>query len=90
VTASATVTYWLGLKAALNTLPINPEVAGREIDQLPTLGVDPELVRQSQLVVEKMRASGVSLQSLSGFTILFHDPWSQLTEVEALGRVAVE
>lgn len=89
VTASATVTYWLGLKAALRPVPINPETAAREIDRLPTLGVDPALVREGQLAVEKMRAAGASIRSVSGFAVLFHFPRSQLTEAEALSRAAV-
>lgn len=65
VTASATVTYWLGLKAALSPQPINPEAAARDIDHLPTLGVDPDLLRQSRLVVEKMRAATATAHALS-------------------------
>jgi hypothetical protein len=71
VTASATVTYWLGLKAALNPQPINPEAAARDIDHLPTLGVDPDLVRQGQLVVEKMRAATGTAHTLSETPVLF-------------------
>jgi hypothetical protein len=89
VTAAATITYWLGLKAALRPLPIDPGVAAREIDRLPTLGVDPVLVRESQFVVEKMRTASASIRSLSGFAVLFHFPRSQFAEAEALSRDAV-
>ena len=71
VTAAATVTYWLGLKAALSPQPINPEAAARDIDHLPTLGADPDLVRHGQLVVEKMRAATATAHSLSETPVLF-------------------
>jgi len=90
VTASATMTYWLGLKAALKPRPINTETAARDITSLPILSVDPDLVREGQLVAQKMQAASASIKSISAFEIVFHYPRSRFTEAEALSRTAIE
>lgn len=90
VTASDTVAYWLGLKAALHPIPIDPDPAARKIVNLLTLGVDPELVREGQLVGEKMRAAAAAINSISTFEILFHFPRTRLVEAAALSRAAIE
>lgn len=83
VTATATVNYWRGLKAALQPQPNNPDSVARQIDHLPTLGVDPELVRQTQIVVEKMRTPSATAHSLSdsGWFSLFR--WSTHARLDA-------
>lgn len=88
VTASATVTYWLGLKAALKPQPIDPSEVAQQIDRLPMLGVDPELIQQGQLLVERMRAAGTAIRSLSGFAWLL--PLPGTARAERLARDAVE
>ena len=70
VTASATVSYFLGLKTALRPQPLNPETAAKDIDHLPTLGVDPELVRQAQDLTAKMWDATRSAHSLSERPVL--------------------
>jgi len=89
VTASATLTYWLGIKAALRPHPIDLALAAREIDHLLKLDVDPELLRESQIAAEKMRAASASLKSLSAFALLFHFPRSHFAEAETLSREAL-
>src|SRR5690348_1974833 len=69
VTAASTMKYWLSLKAALHPLPINPAEVAKKVTLLPTLGVDPELVREGQVVAEKMRTAGTAIRSLSGFAL---------------------
>ena len=90
VTASATVRYWLGLKSVLQPLPIDPTAAAEKISHLPTLGVDPDLVRKGQVVVEKMRAASASIKSITAFELLFHFPRTRFAEAEASSRVAIE
>ena len=91
VTASATVTYWLGLKAALRPRPIDPGAAAETIGHLPTLGVEPELVREGQLVVEQMRAASASIKSISAFEVFFRVSRPRFVEAEVLlSRAAIE
>jgi hypothetical protein len=90
VTASATMKYWIGMKAAVQPVPIYPEVVAQDISKLPTQGVDPDLVRQGQIVVDKMRAAADSINSMPGVTILLRIPWSRWLEAEALSKAAVE
>jgi hypothetical protein len=71
------MTYWLGLKAALHPMPIKPEAAALDIDCLSTQGVDPGLVREGQLVMEKMRTTANAIESVSTFEILFRYPGSR-------------
>ncbi len=88
-TASATAAYWLGLKTALRPHPIDPASVAREIDHLPTLSVDPLLVREGQVVAEKMRAAGTSIKAISAFEIIFHFPRSRFIEAETRSRDAI-
>jgi hypothetical protein len=90
VTAAATARYWLNVKAMVNLEPIHPRVTAQVIGRLPTEGVDPDLVREGQLVAEKMRAAAASIDSMPAVTILFHVPQSRWLEAEALSRAAVE
>jgi len=90
VTAAATARYWLNVKAMVNLEPIDPRVTAQVIGRLPTRGVDPDLVREGQLVAEKMQAAAASIDSRSAVTILFHVPQSRWAEAEALRRAAVE
>jgi hypothetical protein len=73
--------------AALKPQPIDPSEAARAVGRLPTLGVDPDLVREGQLVVEKMQAAGTVIRSLSGFALLF--PLPGTAKAERLARDAV-
>jgi hypothetical protein len=61
-----------------------------EVDRLPTLCVDPGLVREGRLAVETMRAAAASLRSVPAFAILFRYPGSAFAEAEALSGTAVE
>ena len=79
---AATMVYWLWLKDALHPpvpkdathpTPIDPKAVARAIDSLPTTGVDPQLLKQGQLVAEKMRVQG------------FHYPFPSLAYVEKAG-----
>jgi len=88
VTAFSTMSYWMGLKKALH--PIDSGVAARVIGNLQTRGVDPALLRDGQLVVEKMRAAADSINSMPVYTILFRIPWSRWLEAEALSKAAME
>jgi hypothetical protein len=90
VTASATVTYWMGLKALFSSVPVDSDVMAKEIGGLPTEGVDPELVREGHLIAEKMRAAADSIRLMPAFTILFHRPASRWLEAEALSKAAIE
>jgi hypothetical protein len=90
ITASASMTYWMGLKEALHQVPIDSEVAAKDIRNLPTKGVDPDLVRECQLAAEKMQAASESIYSMPVYTILFHLPFSRWLEAEARGKAAME
>ena len=87
-TAAATSAYWLGLKETLRPLPIDPAVAARTIANLPVRDVDPDLIREGQLVAEKMRAASASVKSLSPFAILFGLP--SCAEAANQSRSAIE
>ena len=78
------------MKAVVNLEPFYPRVAAEVIGRLPTRGVDPDLVREGQLVAEKMRAAATSINSMPATAILFHVPQSRWAEPEALSRAAVE
>jgi hypothetical protein len=90
VMASATVIYWMGLKAALHPAPIDSDVAAKTIVKLSTRDVDPDLVREGQLVAEKMRAAADSIGSMPVVTILFRVPLSRWLEAEALSKAAID
>ena len=87
---AATMVYWLSLKDALHPLPINPKAAVRAIDSLPTLGVDPDLLRQGHLLTEKMKIAAATLDSMPVFTILFRIPASRWLDAEASAKAIVE
>ena len=90
VTAASTVTYWIGFKAALPPGPINPDAVMRDLSRLSTAGVDPDLLRETNLVSEKMWALSASIQSIPEYAVLFRYPRSHFARAEERGRVAVE